>query len=434
MNFRRIGAHFLMVALCLTCEFPARAFASDSILFSFAGRAGAHPYGVLVSDGTNLFGTTRDGGAFGAGTIFELIPTTSGGYAEIVLYSFSGGSDGGFPIAGVVRDSNGALYGTTSCGGSSKCISGTGGFGVVFKFTSAGYEPLHRFTGGADGGNPVSSLMFDRAMNLYGTTMAGGRGTCLGHVGCGVVFELSAANRYLSERVLYAFTAGTDGAVPKAPVILNAAENTLYGTTYEGGIGNCAGTGRGCGVVFQLSLSGNERVLHRFTGSDGSLPIAPLIFDSTNTMLFGAATSGGKTDCPGGCGVVFQLSGATLSTFRDLHFFVNTDGADPTGGLTLDTTDGTLYGTTFEGGASKLGVIFNLDPKNTQSGYSLIHSFTGGVNDGANPFSGLLLGTGVPVVPADNLIPPPTKRDCPSKCKGATVLGGTKNSGTVFSD
>lgn len=431
MNFCRTRPHFLIVALWLACVFPARAAASDTILFSFSGRSGAHPFGALVSDGRNLFGTTRDGGVFGAGTIFELIPTTSGGYSEIVLYSFRGGSDGGFPIAGVILDSNGALYGTTSCGGSSRCVSGKGGFGVVYKFSSAGYEPLHRFTGGADGENPVASLTFDRTMNLYGTTRAGGRGNCVGQVGCGVIFQLSAASRYLTEKVLYAFTGGTDGGGPQAPVIFNAAENTLYGTTYEGGIGNCAGPARGCGVAFQLSLSGTERVLHHFTGKgDGSLPVAPLVFDTTNTLLFGAASAGGNAVCLGGCGVVFQLSGTTLTTFRPLHFFGKSDGADPTGGVAFDTTDSSLYGTTFAGGASNLGVVYNLDLQT--GGFSLIHSFSGSAHgDGANPYAGLLLGT---EVPASNALPPPTKRGCPSKCAGTTVTGGAANFGTAYSD
>jgi uncharacterized repeat protein (TIGR03803 family) len=431
MKTRLAHSHLLIALLCLACIFPASTLASDTILFSFTGRTGAHPFGALISDGANLYGTTYDGGVFGAGTIFELVQTTSGSYSEIVLYSFSGDRDGGFPIGGLIRDSNGALYGTTSCGGSSNCVSGTGGFGVVFRFSPAGYEPLHTFTGGADGGNPAASLTFDKAMNLYGTTMAGGRGTCEKHPGCGVVFELSAANDYHAERPLYAFTGGADGAVPKAPVIFNAAENTLYGTTYQGGSGNCAGTGSGCGVVFRLSLAGSESVLHRFTGkSDGSLPIAPLIFDSTNTMLFGAASGGGSNVCPGGCGVVFRLSASVLTRFNIMHTFAKFDGARPTGGLALDTTDDSFYGTTFDGGVFNLGVIYNLE---TTGAYSLIHSFAGSARgDGANPYTGLLLETGVPG--NARITPPPTKTDCPSKCRGTTVSGGSKDSGTVYSD
>jgi uncharacterized repeat protein (TIGR03803 family) len=432
MNTRaRTHLHLALAGLLLMCTFAIRAAANDNLLFSFTGTStGAHPYGALVTDGTNLFGTTFDGGMFGAGTIFELSPSVTGGYTETVLYNFMGAGDGGFPIAGLLRNNSGVLYGTTSCGGGSMCTAGVGGFGVVFEFSpAAGYVPLYAFTGDADGGNPVASLTFDSAMNLYGTTLRGGTGSCMGGTGCGVVFQLSAVSGYHSETPLYTFTGGTDGAAPRAPVIFNTAGTMLYGTTYQGGTGTCPGPATGCGVVFQLSLSGIEKVLHRFTGkSDGSLPVAPLTFNQTGTLLYGAASAGGKTICSGGCGTVFRLSGTALTTFHVMHSFAETDGADPTGGLALDLSDNSLYGTTFIGGADNLGVTYNL----TQAGvYSLMHSFTGAPSDGANPYAGLLIGVGGG---GEDAVAPPTKKDCTSGCSGTSVSGGSANSGSAYSN
>jgi uncharacterized repeat protein (TIGR03803 family) len=432
---RQSHLHFAILGLCLICALSAKSAGSDTLLYSFNGAMGANPYGALVADSAgNLYGTTFAGGFSSAGTIFKL--DAANGYSESVLYNFTGMGDGGFPIAGLIIDSSGNLYGTTSCGGISQCNGGSGGYGVVFVFSpSSGYSVLYPFAGGTDGGNPVASLTFDSAMNLIGTTEAGGIGRCLGQPGCGVVFELSAANGYHTETVLYSFMGVGDGGVPKAPVIFNASKTTLYGTTYAGGSGACLGTGNGCGVVFQLSPSGTEKVLHQFTGKgDGSLPVAPLIFNQTGTVLYGTASAGGKTSCSGGCGIVFQLSGTSLTTLSNLHSFAGPDGADPKGGLALYTspTLTALYGTTFGGGTVGLGVIFQLVP--TTRGYTLVHSFTGLTGttvDGANPFAGLILGYGLPGV--DSVFPP-TRKGCPSKCSGTSVAGGTNNLGTAYSD
>jgi uncharacterized repeat protein (TIGR03803 family) len=227
--------------------------------------------------------------------------------------------------------------------------------------------------------------------------------------------------------VLYPFKGGLDGGVPRAPVTLGPAG--FFGTTYAGGRGACLGTGSGCGVVFALSLSGTERVLHPFMAKgDGSLPIAPVIFDPASSTLYGAASAGGHTTpmCTIGCGTIFQLTGTSLTTFKPIHSFSGHDGATPTGGLAFDGTY--LYGTTFAGGAPNLGVVFALQPQPTIT-FSPIHVFTGPPGDGANPFAGLLL-TVDPIADDDAL--PPTKKSCPSKCAGVTVAGGTQNGGTGY--
>ena len=121
----------------------------------------------------NLYGVTESGGN-GFGVVFKVDPTGH----ETVLYSFTGGNDGGYSDAGVIFDSAGSLYGTTNGGGAS-------GAGVVFKLDASGHETvLYIFTGGADGGTPYAGVIRDRTGNLYGTADGGGAS------GAGVVFEI----------------------------------------------------------------------------------------------------------------------------------------------------------------------------------------------------------------------------------------------------
>jgi uncharacterized repeat protein (TIGR03803 family) len=197
MQARKFRNVFGVIGMLMACLLSAKA-QTDMILVNFSGGSGVQPYGSLIADSAgNLYGTTFAGGAFSAGTIFVL--TKSTGFSETVLYNFMGAKDGGFPMAGLLMDASGNLYGTASCGGGTTvCTNGSGGFGVVFRLSATGYSVLYPFTGGADGANPVASLIFDNAMNLVGTTEAGGTGTCLGHAGCGVVFELSG-NKYKTE-------------------------------------------------------------------------------------------------------------------------------------------------------------------------------------------------------------------------------------------
>ncbi|MGB7438829.1 MAG: choice-of-anchor tandem repeat GloVer-containing protein [Candidatus Acidiferrum sp.] len=189
--------------------------------------SGASPNGALIRDsGGDLYGTTNGGGTSGAGVVFKL--DTSGN--ETVLYSFTGGSDGGYPLSGVISDSGGNLYGTTQGGGASAA-------GVVFKLDTSGHETvLYSFTGGVDGGYPLwVTLARDSAGNVYGTTAGGGAS------GYGVVFKLDPLG---NETVLHGFTGGDDGASPYAGVVLGPDGN-LYGTTPFGGQTNA-------GVVFEI--------------------------------------------------------------------------------------------------------------------------------------------------------------------------------------
>ena len=195
---------------------------TETVLHSFSGGTdgGAPQAGLIRGSAGDLYGTTVQDGASGAGVVFKL-----DAIGETVLYSFTGGADGSNPFGSLVRDSAGNLYGTTESGGAS-------GAGVVFKLDTTGTETvLYSFTGDADGGYPYAGLIRDSAGNLYGTTSSGGAS------GQGVVFELDTTG---TETVLYSFTTGADGAFPYAGLIRNSAGN-LYGTaTY------------GYGVVFRI--------------------------------------------------------------------------------------------------------------------------------------------------------------------------------------
>jgi len=161
--------------------FELDATGHETVLYSFPGAGdGRHPYSGVIRDAAgSLYGTTGGGGTAGLGVVYKL--DTAG--HETVLYNFTGGADGSNPSGGVIRDSAGNLYGTTASGG-------TANWGVVYKLDPSGHETvLHSFTGGADGGRPLAGVTRDSAGNLYGTTGAGGT------TGSGVVYELDAAGQ-----------------------------------------------------------------------------------------------------------------------------------------------------------------------------------------------------------------------------------------------
>jgi uncharacterized repeat protein (TIGR03803 family) len=178
-------------------------------------------------------GTTNEGG-LGAGVVYKI--DTVGQYT--VLYTFTGGADGGSPYAGVILDPAGNLYGTN-------VNYGDGGGGVVFELSPSGnYTVLYSFTTqGPDGSEPFAGVVRDSAGNLYGTTQTGGDDACGEGQGCGVVYELSASGQLA---VLYTFTGAADGGDPYAGVMLGRAGN-LYGTTSAGGAA-------GGGVLYKLTL------------------------------------------------------------------------------------------------------------------------------------------------------------------------------------
>jgi len=362
----------------------AEAQGTLTVLYSFGSSGNADgftPQGGLLRDPAgNLYGTTYHGGARrcgfgdGCGTVFRLDTTGR----EAVLYRFSRVSDGLYPLAGLVRDAAGNLYGTANQGGASN-------WGTVFKLDTTGsVTVLHSFTGGTDGSFPGAGLIWDAAGNLYGTTSAGGASNG------GTVFKLDATG---TETVLYSFT-GMDGKNPVAGLVRDAAGN-LYGTTQLGGAFDL-------GTVFKLDTTGVETVLHSFHGRDGGYPYCSLVRDAAGNF-YGTTNGGGAS----GQGTVFKVNGTGRETVL-YSFTGQLDGEYLYAGLVRDPA-GNLYGTTYAGGDSKVGTVFKLD---TTGAETVLYSFTGGA-DGSSPQAGLI-------------------RDAAGNLYGTTVGGGTFGGGTVF--
>ncbi len=213
---------------------------TEQPLYTFSGPDGSQPFaGIIFDNAGNMYGTTAQGGAYGYGTVYELSPS-GGGWTEKVLYSFQNGSDGSYPIGGLIFDQSGNLYGAADNGGS-------GGGGTVFELTPSGgswtYNPLYSFTGGAQCG-PRASLVMDGSGNLYGTTY------CDGANSKGSIFKLTPSAGSWTQTSLYDFTGGTDGGSPISNVIFDSTGN-LYGTASRGGNQSNCGLA-GCGVVWQI--------------------------------------------------------------------------------------------------------------------------------------------------------------------------------------
>ena len=330
----------------------------ETPIYSFTGGTdGALPWSsVAIDSAGNLYGISSNGQASNGsslyGAVYQLSPITGGGWHFTVLHDFIGGLDGGGPIGGLVVDSAGNVFGTSS-------YFGAGGQGTLFELSpkSGGgwhFTVLHSFTGGTDGGEPYGNLISDPAGNLYGTASQGGLAThCKG--GCGVVFKLSpTAGSAWHFSVLNSFT-GADGQTPWAGVTRDASGN-LFGTTTAGG------TDRS-GTVFELSPRAggawHETLIHSFTdGDDGATPKAGLALDSLGN-LYGAAEYGGSSSI----GVFFEFShssGTWIETV--LHTFTgDPDGQDPTGTPIFDSS-GNLYGTTLLGGNLDSGSAFEITP------------------------------------------------------------------------
>jgi len=372
-------AFVLVLAVVTTQSAQAQTF---TVLYSFMGSPdGAYPYGGLVRDKKgNLYGTTWGGGSSGYGTVFTV--DTSG--TEAVLHSFTGGTDGGHPVAGLIRDKKENLYGTTEEGGSS-------GYGTVFTVDTSGTEAvLYSFAGGTkDGCYPYGGLTRDKAGTLYGTTF-----NC-GASGYGTVFTVDTSG---TEIVLHSFSGGTkDGAYPDFTGLLMDEKGNLYGVTEEGGASNY-------GTVYKLNKSGKTlTVLYSFTGgTDGGRPVGGLLRDKKGN-LYGITNEGGSS----GVGTVFKLNKSGTETV--LHSFAEdeTDGCYPFGTVKNDAKRN-LYGTTSLCGASAEGAVYKLSKSGTET---VLHSFVG--SDGAYPYGGLL-------------------RDAKGKLYGTTTSGGASFSGTVF--
>jgi uncharacterized repeat protein (TIGR03803 family) len=297
-------------------------------------------YGGLAFRGGKLYGTALYGGAAGSfGTVFDL--TLKG--KETILHTFGGQpGDGAYPFASVIFDKAGNLYGTTEEGGPySNCLYGCG---IVYEVTQSGEEKvLYSFQDVDDDAIfPDANLTFDKAGNLYGTSNVGGV-----YEG-GTVFELSPAG---VEKVLYSFNRqGGDGNYPSSAVVFGKKGN-IYGTTFYGGV-------YGQGTVFELSPTGVEKLLYSFGGqpSDGINAYGNLILDKKGN-IYGTTFAGGLY----GQGTVFELS--PTGEEKILYTFGSQagDGNTPLGDLVFDPA-GNLYGVTAYGGIYGFGTVFEITP------------------------------------------------------------------------
>jgi uncharacterized repeat protein (TIGR03803 family) len=387
--------------------------AGERVVHNFVGGSdGAAPFGSLIADGAgNQYGTTEVGGSGtdcyggkGCGTIFEL----SQNGTEQVLYNFQGGNDGFGPTGVLLMDQSGNLFGATLAGGG--CSAETYGCGTIFKLAPDGTETvLYAFQEGSDGAEPEGNLVADAAGNLYGVANGGGsyNGTACENDGCGTVFELEPNG---TEITLHTFQGGSDGGVPLAGLIIDSSGN-LYGTTFAGGA--CNMNAAGCGTVFKVAPGGTETVLYAFKeASDGGFPESVLIEDNAGN-LYGTTFDGGDTQAcyPDGCGAVFKLTpGGRESVLYDFKF--GNDGSHPAAGVVMDG-GGNFYGTTYYGGGryckkDGCGTVFEVTPKGNEN---VLYAFRS--THGRYPVASLLLGAH-------------------GDLYGTTSEGGIDNDGLVF--
>jgi uncharacterized repeat protein (TIGR03803 family) len=376
---------FVLLFMTLTAQ-PAQA-QSFQVIYNFTGGADSYPEaGLTIDRAGSLYGTTAGfGDCNGCGEVFRLDSGPSG-WNPTTLHRFTGGSDGSIPFGRVIFGPDGNLYGTTWQGGNRRCgtVSVFGnGCGTVFKVSPTGGDDtvLYRFMGSTDGQYPESdTLVFDQVGNLYGTTITGG----LYHAGS--VFKLTPSSGGWRMEILYSFAGGADGYLPGTGVIFDGAGN-LYGATGSGGDPGCS-QGWGCGTVFQLTPSGSgwtKRILHTFTdGTDGGNPTDGLFLDKSGN-LYGSTGFGG-TGCQA-CGTVYELSPASGGwTFRVIYSFAGWAGSEGSWGTLNMDAAGNLYGTGFFDGPYGAGTVFKLTPPGSGWTYTSLHNFTGG-SDGEMPVS-----------------------------------------------
>ena len=372
------------------------AAAATTLLHEFAGGAndGRTPIAPLTVSGSTLFGTTHSGGdpcpnsSAGCGTVFSM-NTDGSGFA--LLHEFvGGGNDGRNPAAGLTQ-SGSTLYGTTTNGGDND-------HGTIFAMSTdgSGFTLLHEFAGGANDGEIPQAGLILSGSTLYGTTLFGG--------GEGTVFSINTDGSDFT--LLHSFDPANDGRRLKANLTLSGS--TLFGTTILGGANDL-------GTIFSINTDGSGYTpLHEFAGgaNDGEGPLAGLIL--SGSTLYGTTQGGGDHSR----GTIFSIN-TNGSGFTLLHEFAGgaDDGRGPEAELTLSGS--TLYGTTKKGGdlacdttePEGCGTIFSINTDG--SGFTLLHEFAGGADDGAVPWARLTLSG--------------------STLYGTTERGGEDGLGTVFS-
>jgi uncharacterized repeat protein (TIGR03803 family) len=366
--------------------------------------SGRSPLAPLITDASgNLYGTTIVGGVNEVGCVFELFRGEDGGWKEVVLHGFSG-PDGYYPSAALVFDKFGNLYGTTEFGGAYNS-------GVVFKLSPSSdgewtETVLYSFGNGNDGFGPCSNLIFDKDGNLYGTTLFS-----KGSQTAGSVYRLSRGPNGWTETLLYVFpTYGSDGYNPNGGLVMDG-EGNLYGVTGSGGA-------NGNGTVYELARSADgtykESVIYSFGLYEGWGPNSGLTIDSKGILYGTTAYSYLYKDS----GIVFRLKRDAAGSWTEdiLHQMTGRDGSWPLGPVAFDRL-GNLYAAASSGGTNGQGSVFELTP--TPSGpwkETVLHFFDytyPSGTDGADPLAGVIVRHG--------------------RVFGTTSLGGgPADGGTVF--
>jgi len=379
-----------LCALLLLAAHPVLA-QTESVLNSFTGTPdGASPTSRLTLHNGNLYGTTKTGGAYGNGSVFQLSPSGNGKWAETLLYSFCPAApsctDGQNPTYSYVTfDSNGNMYGTAYAGG-------TSGNGVVFELSPSGdtwtETVLYSFANSPDGANPINGLIMDSAGNLYGTTYAGGAAG-----GNGTVFEMSQSGGVWTEQPLFAINSNGSG------LTMDSTGN-IYGTTFSSAF-ELVSNGKG-GFNFATLFSFNPANAK----TQGSNPMGTLAFDSAGN-LWGTTVSGGAN----GYGVLYKLvKGSKGWSQSVLGSFSAHAGENPYAGVVFDNA-GNIFGTTSYAGFYGGGTVYELVKSGKTYAPRIVFSFNG--EDGGEPLASLIV-------------------DSAGYLYGTTVIGGTAGNGTVF--
>ena len=378
VNYRGAAIIALGVMFTLTAVAgPAAQAQTYQIIHDFSGPDGSHPSALVMDAGGHLYGATQNGGTGaacqgGCGVVFRLTHSGSG-WVETPLYSFTGCSDGAVPNPGLTLGPDGNLYGTTQVGGSA---CGWDGNGTVYKLTPPAAvckttlcpwteTVLYRFSGGSDGVYPVN-LIFDRAGNLYGSTLDGGADSN------GLIYELAHTGNNWVKSTLYTFTGGSDGGGPNGMLAFDQAGN-LYGTTYY------------VSAVFELTPSGEgwiESVIYDFNGEGGSGSEPVGVFFDSSGNLYGPTMSGGTF----GGGIVYELTPSNGSWTATVLY----NSTAPRGGgpqTLLMSAAGNLFGTTLDGGG--FGSVFELTKQSSGWIETDLHDFV--FSDGAYPSTNLVV-------------------------------------------
>ena len=397
------GVRVVAAAAVFVLSLATATAATTEVIFSCEEDEGEYADTDLETDNAgNIYGTTVLGGEFGGGTVFQLTRTPNG-WVHSVLYSFTGGADGGEPYKGVTFDREGNLYGTAVTGGSGNC---EGGCGVAYKLTKSGgtwtQTIIHAFTGGNDGSGPGARLTVDQSGNVYGMAPTGGA------YGLGTIYKINqGANGDWIFKVIHAFTGGADGGSGSAGRMI-LRNGRLYGAATTGGT-------YGSGTVFEITPRGARwdfRTIYSFRGQpDGSFPYGALLFNSSGP-IYGTTYYGGANNI----GAVYELSPRTTGEWNEnviYSFQGGSDGNSPISNLVFGgSSNVNLYGTTSEGGLGR-GTIFKLSPiGGGQWTETVVHLFKG-PPDGAFAYNGLVV---------DRL----------RNYYGATVHGGDDDDGCVY--